>query len=388
MIQKQKKNDRCFFFHSERKREKTNEKLCSIKTRLSEERQRYYKRTGVVKVLAQALTIDPLASVEATAAGEGAAEGGKEKNLCDMTLVGTSTRNDENALPIMLGVQQQHHHLHHHSGLHSGVTGSPLSGNNGQNHRGNVIVSTGGLGSGSDMKSSMQQHGCKRSKMYQATPYGTVPHQPASVARRNARERNRVKQVNNGFATLRQHIPQSVAQALGGNTAGTQGGSRAGSKKLSKVETLRMAVQYIRSLQRLLDDHDGTDGSSIMSTSSPASSTCGSGSVVSTGSRGDNAHTDANHRADHHHNSERHHQHMRQNPSSSSFVPPPCSEASSSPTPSFVSEASSAGSQGYGSTSTNGPLYTTHGDSYDNYEPMSPEDEELLDVISWWQQSQ
>ncbi|XP_043267422.1 achaete-scute complex protein T3-like [Venturia canescens] len=335
-----------------------------------------------------------------------------------MTLVRTLTRNDENALPKMLSVQHQnHHHHHHHShhasgGLHSNINViSPLSGNNSQSNRSNVIVSTGGLASTNDIKTTLhqqqhqnqqqqqhhQQNNCKRTKMYQSTPYGTVPHQPASVARRNARERNRVKQVNNGFATLRQHIPQSVAQALGGNTAGTHGGSRAGSKKLSKVETLRMAVEYIRSLQRLIDDHDGTDGSSMISSSSPALSTCGSGSVTSSRTS-DLLHGDTLHREDlrnktsddlHHGMTNTNGRHLRQNGNSpTSFVPPPCSEASSSPTPSFVSEASSAGSQGYGSTSTNGPLYTTHGDSYDNYEPMSPEDEELLDVISWWQQSQ
>ncbi|OAD58328.1 Achaete-scute complex protein T4 [Eufriesea mexicana] len=271
-----------------------------------------------------------------------------------MTLVGSK---EGNVLPIMLSVQQQHHHHN----LHGSSTTSA------QTHRGNVIVSTSSMPA-NDIK--IQQHGCKRSKIYgQATgPYGTVPHQPASVARRNARERNRVKQVNNGFATLRQHIPQSVAQALGGSTAGTHGGSRAGSKKLSKVETLRMAVEYIRSLQRLLEEHDS--GSDVTSISSPTSSSPSSTSSAS---------------STHHGSSDLHrHQHLRQNPSPT-FVPAPCSEASSSPTPSFVSEASSAGSQGYG---TSGTLYTAHSDGYDNYEPMSPEDEELLDVISWWQQSQ
>ncbi|KYM98171.1 Achaete-scute complex protein T3 [Cyphomyrmex costatus] len=261
-----------------------------------------------------------------------------------MTLVGPK---EESVLPIMLSVQQQHHH----HGLHA--TSSA------QTHRGNVIVSTNSM----PTNNSTLQHGCKRSKMYgQATgPYGTVPHQPASVARRNARERNRVKQVNNGFATLRQHIPQTVAQALGSSTAGTHGGSRAGSKKLSKVETLRMAVEYIRSLQRLLEEHDGGSESS------------GSSPISSTSSNSENGiNSDSNHSAE-------------QNPSPTTFVPTTCSETSSSPTPSFVSETSSAGSQGY---STPGTLYTTHSDSYDNYEPMSPEDEELLDVISWWQQSQ
>lgn len=71
---------------------------------------------------------------------------------------------------------------------------------------------------------------------------------PVAVARRNARERNRVKQVNNGFATLRQHIPGHIAAGYGDR-----------GKKLSKVETLRMAVEYIRGLQRLLAEADGVE---------------------------------------------------------------------------------------------------------------------------------
>ncbi|XP_076971051.1 achaete-scute homolog 2 [Tamandua tetradactyla] len=61
----------------------------------------------------------------------------------------------------------------------------------------------------------------------------------AAVAQRNERERNRVKLVNLGFQALRQHVPHGGA-----------------SKKLSKVETLRSAVEYIRALQRLLAEHD------------------------------------------------------------------------------------------------------------------------------------
>ncbi|XP_067636137.1 achaete-scute complex protein T8 [Eurosta solidaginis] len=68
-----------------------------------------------------------------------------------------------------------------------------------------------------------------------------------AVARRNARERNRVKQVNNGFTALRERIPEEIAEAFE-----AQGNGRGTVKKLSKVETLRMAVEYIRSLERLL----------------------------------------------------------------------------------------------------------------------------------------
>lgn len=83
----------------------------------------------------------------------------------------------------------------------------------------------------------------KKKYTYANMPYGE---QLPSVARRNARERNRVKQVNNGFANLRQHIPQSVINTL-------SSGGRGASKKLSKVDTLRIAVEYIRGLQDLLE---------------------------------------------------------------------------------------------------------------------------------------
>ncbi|XP_075282927.1 achaete-scute homolog 2 [Opisthocomus hoazin] len=80
---------------------------------------------------------------------------------------------------------------------------------------------------------------CKRRLAFAALP-GTGA--AAAVARRNERERNRVRLVNLGFAALRQHVPHGAA-----------------SKKMSKVETLRSAVEYIRALQRLLDEHDAAD---------------------------------------------------------------------------------------------------------------------------------
>ncbi|XP_050048415.1 uncharacterized protein [Dermacentor andersoni] len=85
------------------------------------------------------------------------------------------------------------------------------------------------------------QH-CKASEVLRfarRTPY----HQPAissgysqAVARRNERERNRVRLVNMGFAALRQHVPNFTQN-----------------KKMSKVDTLRSAVDYIKALQELLE---------------------------------------------------------------------------------------------------------------------------------------
>lgn len=89
--------------------------------------------------------------------------------------------------------------------------------------------------------------------------------QSQSVQRRNARERNRVKQVNNSFARLRQHIPQSIIADL------TKGGGRGPHKKISKVDTLRIAVEYIRRLQDLVDDlNGGPSNTSMMSASAMA----------------------------------------------------------------------------------------------------------------------
>lgn len=193
---------------------------------------------------------------------------------------------------------------------------------------------------------------CKRK--IQFVPYGAPTQQPASVARRNARERNRVKQVNNGFATLRSHIPASVAQALSPQSA-SQG--RGASKKLSKVETLRLAVEYIRSLQQMIDDHE---------------SDLGNGSVISDNSSVDN-------------------RYYTSSPTSTTssqlynnypiLLPTPtCSEASASPTPSHSSESSFSAHSSY----TNTLYHQT--ENYENYDPKSPEDEELLDAIFSWQQ--
>lgn len=179
---------------------------------------------------------------------------------------------------------------------------------------------------------------CKRK--IQFMPYGPQQ-QPASVARRNARERNRVKQVNNGFATLRQHIPPSVAAAFAPQGPST---GRGASKKLSKVETLRLAVEYIRSLKQMIEDHENDGGNS----------------------------NDNNRYYD---NSPEQYQYPILLPT------PTCSEASSSPTPSHSSEGSFSAASSYTTT-----IY--HQENFENYEPKSPEDEELLDAIFSWQQNE
>uniref|UniRef100_UPI00398F463C achaete-scute homolog 1a n=1 Tax=Pristiophorus japonicus TaxID=55135 RepID=UPI00398F463C len=96
---------------------------------------------------------------------------------------------------------------------------------------------------------------CKRRLNFSGLGYSLAPAQPppAAVARRNERERNRVKLVNMGFATLREHVPHGSA-----------------GKKMSKVETLRSAVEYIRALQQLLDEHDAVSAAFQAGVLSPA----------------------------------------------------------------------------------------------------------------------
>uniref|UniRef100_H3BDQ9 Achaete-scute family bHLH transcription factor 5 n=1 Tax=Latimeria chalumnae TaxID=7897 RepID=H3BDQ9_LATCH len=67
------------------------------------------------------------------------------------------------------------------------------------------------------------------------------PFEPAFIQKRNERERQRVKCVNEGYARLRDHLPGAMSE-----------------KRLSKVETLRAAIKYIKYLQDLLTrDPDG-----------------------------------------------------------------------------------------------------------------------------------
>ena len=86
--------------------------------------------------------------------------------------------------------------------------------------------------------STTSQRNCRRKIAFHPTMGYAIPAPlPQKVARRNARERNRVKQVNCGFEMLRAHIPSAAKQ-----------------KKMSKVDTLRHAVEYIQSLQLMLTE--------------------------------------------------------------------------------------------------------------------------------------
>ncbi|XP_052809388.1 achaete-scute homolog 4-like [Mya arenaria] len=55
--------------------------------------------------------------------------------------------------------------------------------------------------------------------------------------RRNERERDRVRNVNEGYLKLKEHLPLENKE-----------------RRLSKVETLRLAIDYIKCLQQVLSD--------------------------------------------------------------------------------------------------------------------------------------
>ncbi|XP_055914811.1 achaete-scute complex protein T5-like [Eupeodes corollae] len=199
--------------------------------------------------------------------------------------------------------------------------------------------------------------------VYANKPYGGIESNP-SVIRRNARERNRVKQVNNGFVSLRQHIPPTIVADL------SNGKRMGGSKKLSKVDTLRMAVEYIRRLKSLLDEDTKDSVSSVSNKSG----------VNTNASEGFSAEAHQNYAPvpintmsfyeEQHHNYDQYY-----------LTPPVCQDTA------LVSPTSSNYSDGYFSSAeqTEPKSHVKFENSFDDFN-NSAEDEELLDYISLWQE--
>lgn len=198
--------------------------------------------------------------------------------------------------------------------------------------------------------------------------------QTVSVARRNARERNRVKQVNNGFSNLRQHIPQTIITEL------TKGG-RGAAKKLSKVDTLKLAVEYIRRLKDVLDENEnsGCSSSSVYYSENSQSISRSEASLSPTPSYASDVSSSMSYVPNHHTIQMTHTQiPCKQEPYDN------YTEPSTSPVPSYHSEIHHH-QQIYPTASTPyKPTIIHH--QYENYSPVSANDEELLDAITWWQQ--
>lgn len=107
-------------------------------------------------------------------------------------------------------------------------------------------------------KVSMRQDAvdCARRLPCPSLPLGGVA-EPAFLRQRNERERQRVRCVNEGYARLRQHLPRELA-----------------GRRLSKVETLRAAISYIKQLQELLERHRPDCNSDGESKASSGASPC------------------------------------------------------------------------------------------------------------------
>ncbi|XP_064629327.1 basic helix-loop-helix transcription factor scleraxis-like [Lineus longissimus] len=89
--------------------------------------------------------------------------------------------------------------------------------------------------------SGRQQESKPKHKKSKST-YKHIPHSekaPHLVQQRNARERRRVQAVNTAFLRLRKHVPFEHKH-----------------KRLSKVRTLKVAIDYIKRLQQMIDTHD------------------------------------------------------------------------------------------------------------------------------------
>ena len=72
--------------------------------------------------------------------------------------------------------------------------------------------------------------------------YPIPPPVPVAVARRNARERTRVKTVNDSYACLKSHVPAAAR-----------------TKRMSKVDIIRHTIDYIQKLQKMISAPEGQE---------------------------------------------------------------------------------------------------------------------------------
>lgn len=83
--------------------------------------------------------------------------------------------------------------------------------------------------------------------------------QKACRRKANARERNRMHQLNTAFDRLRQHIPinQQTQNMTSMNKKSELPQTPSNGQKLSKIETLRLAQNYIIALSLVLNSAEG-----------------------------------------------------------------------------------------------------------------------------------
>ncbi|XP_074661801.1 achaete-scute homolog 1a-like [Tubulanus polymorphus] len=119
---------------------------------------------------------------------------------------------------------------------------------------------------------------CKRRLDFNNNSGRSVPTKPLTpaVQRRNERERNRVRLINMTFATLRQHLPGSSNNGSSSPATVNNGGGGHNlqrKQKMSKVDTLKSAIDYIKYMQELLDENDAVDAAFRAGTVVPVQTT-------------------------------------------------------------------------------------------------------------------
>ncbi|XP_038061037.1 protein atonal homolog 7-like [Patiria miniata] len=100
-------------------------------------------------------------------------------------------------------------------------------------------------------KSTTRWRNASRGPMTSHRQLWTNKYRPARRLAANARERRRMDSINNAFDLLRQKVPS-------------------GRRKLSKYDTLLMALNYINELQNILDDNETSETTCITNDISPA----------------------------------------------------------------------------------------------------------------------
>ena len=118
-----------------------------------------------------------------------------------------------------------HMHKRHSQASSTTLTMTELASNN--------RSTSGSKGNNKDWKKPNR----KSKSTYKHIPHSEKP--PHLVARRNARERRRVQAVNSAFLRLRRHVPYENKH-----------------KRLSKVKTLHIAIDYIQYLRGLIEEYD------------------------------------------------------------------------------------------------------------------------------------
>ncbi|XP_042237058.1 helix-loop-helix protein delilah-like [Homarus americanus] len=100
------------------------------------------------------------------------------------------------------------------------------------------------------------QHEIIRKEVPKRSPRSKTRPAPLSKYRRktaNARERHRMKEINNAFESLRKVLPDAMEV-------------HTSSSSMTKITTLRLAVDYIRALSHVLEDTSDADLCTIQST--------------------------------------------------------------------------------------------------------------------------